>query len=246
VGTILRPKEVFSVFQACPLIYIRRYLFNVLVCGTLLSSVGAMADNPRYNIAFFSENGRYVLLNVHRSIERVPIFENGQYVGVMEARRNEPIWGLFDAQGAQPLEPSNELDTLMAGSAPVYLLQADFASKTALVSDDGVNIVVVDDFSEALPAAELEVLHFYHLGKLTAAYRLAELLDNVKHVGSTSSHFFWFSWDSLEFEGETLSLTTTECMPLTFSTNTGEMVATGDKASVDHPRSHVDCAGVGG
>lgn len=243
---MLRSKEVLGTFQARRLIRTRRVLFKLLVAGTLLSSLTAIADNPRHNIAFVSENGRYVLLNVYRSIERVPIFENGQYVGVMDTKREEPVWGLFDAQTAKVLEPSNEVETLMAGRAPLYVLRGDFAPKTALISDDGISVVVIDDFSEALPAAELEVLQFYRSGKLTATYRLGELLRNIEDVGLTSSHFFWFSWDSLEFEGETLSLTTTECMPLTFSTNTGEMVATGDKASVDHPRSHVDCAGIGG
>ena len=156
-----RSKVVVGAFQARSVIRTRRVLFNVLVAGTLLSSLTAIADNPRRNIAFVSDSGRYVLLNVYRSIERVPIFENGQYVGVMDTKREEPVWGLFDAQTAKVLEPSNEVETLMAGSVPLYVLRGDFGPKTALVSDDGMNIVVLDDFSRALPAAGLAVLHFY-------------------------------------------------------------------------------------
>lgn len=241
---MLRSKEVFGAFQARSLIRTRRVLFNVLVAGTLLSSLTAIADNPRHNIAFVSENGRYVLLNVYRSIERVPIFENGQYVGVMDTKREEPVWGLFDARAAKVLEPSNEVETLMAGRAPLYVLRGDFAPKTALVSDDGISVVVIDDFSEALPAAELEVLQFYRSGKLKAAYRLGELLDNVKHVGLTSSHFFWFSWDSLSFDGGTLSMMTTECVPLAFSVRSGAMIDNSREISADRRGPRVDCEGM--
>lgn len=225
-------------------VHMHRFLFILFVSGALLSSFAAIADKPRHNIAFVSENGRYVLLNIYRSIERVPIFENGQYVGVMDTKREEPVWGLFDAQTAKVLEPSNEVETLMAGSVPLYVLRGDFGPKTALVSDDGMNIVVLDDFSRALPAAGLAVLQFYRSGKLTAEYRLGELLSNVEHVGLTSSHFFWFSWDSLNFDGKTLSMMTTECVPLAFSVRTGAMIDNSREVPADRRGPRVDCEGM--
>ncbi|UCH48762.1 MAG: hypothetical protein JSU95_02875 [Betaproteobacteria bacterium] len=219
----------------------RRILFNLLVAGALLSGLSAMADNPRHNVVFISENGRYVLLNVHLAIERVPIFENGRYVGVMRSKRQEPDWGLFDAQAAKALDPSNDLETLMAGSAPFYMLRGDFASKTALVSDDGTSIVVIDDFSEALPDTDLEVLHFYDAGRLVATYRLGELLGSVENVQYTSSHFLWFLSDSLSFDGETLLLTTTECVPLEFAASRGVMSIAPPSTTIEAAHSQGDC-----
>lgn len=229
-------------FQVCPSIHIRHFLLNVLVAGALLSGFSAMADQPRYSIVFLSENGRYVLLNVHLAFERVPIFENGRYVGVMKNKREEPNWGLFDAQAAQALDPSNDLETLMAGSAPLYLLRGDFSSKTALISDDGSSIVVIDDFSEALPQADLEVLHFYDAGRLVATYRLGELLESVENVQRTSSHFLWYHRDSLSFDGETLLLTTTECVPLDFAASTGVMSIVRPSVTAEVADSQADCS----
>ncbi len=237
----LRLTELFGIFQARTPIYVRRFLFNLLVAGTLLSSVEAMADNPRHKTEFVSENGRYVLFNVHYSVERTPIFDNGEYVGVMKSVRDEPVWGLFDAHAAQPVDPANGLLTLMAGRAPSYVLTGDLSSRTALISDDGMNIVVIDDFSERSAVPDLEVLHFYNSGMLVATYRLRELLENVENVRHTSSHFRWLFWESLSLDRETLSLTTTECVPLMFSVSTGAMITAFRRAPAGSFHSESEC-----
>lgn len=229
-------------FEVCRQIRIRRALAPVLVFAMLLSSLSAFADSPRHNnIAFTSENGRFVLLNVYRSIERVPIFENGRYLGVLETKREEPVWNLFDAHGAQVLQPSNELETLSAGRAPLYSLRADIGRQTALISDDGTNIVVINDFSSADPVPDLDVLHFYRSGKLKATYRLGELLGSVTNVGLTSSHFYWFFRDNLKFDGATLSLETTECKPIVFRVDAGVRISDGQQASANRVDSKAEC-----
>ncbi len=228
-------------FELCSQPQLRRILVATLVWGALLTSAAAMADEPRSRFEFVSENGRYVLLNIHRSIERVPVFEDGRYVGVMETKRDEPLWGAFDARSAQPLEPSNEAQTLRAGRVPLYVLRGDLRSKTALISNDGTHVVVLDDFSEQLPAPDLQVLHFYRSGKQVAAFRLRQVIENIDNIRYTSSHFFWFFSRSLSFDGKTLSVTTTECVPLVFGLETGEMSVPPDRKPVGGVHSADEC-----
>lgn len=205
----------------------------VIACCVVLLAIPAWADEPRHQIHFESQNGRYVLLNLYRSIERVPVFEDGRFVGVMDQKREEDLWGLFDARSAVMLEPANVAQTLAAGRAPEYILRADLRAKTALVSDDGFYIIAIDDFSEHQPTPDLPVLHFYSSGTLLAKYRLESLLTDVENIRYTSSHFRWFFSRSLKFDREELSLTTTECVPLVFSTKSGEMTAIGERSPGD-------------
>ena len=93
---------------------------TVVLISLLLSSVPAWGDNPRHQIHFVSENGRFVLLNLHRSIERVPIFEKSLFLGVMEQKREEDLWGLFDARAAELLEPTSEAQALKASHTTLY------------------------------------------------------------------------------------------------------------------------------
>jgi len=173
-------------------------LTTALFAGLLLTSVPARSDQPRRNIHFISENGRFVLLNVHRSIERVPIFQDNRFTGVMDRNREEDLWALFDARSAKPLESGNDAQVLKASYSPVYELRGDFRAKTALISDDGSIIVVMDDFSVQEPKTDLEVLHFYNAGKLVAAYTLDDLLISIEGVSYTASHFLWFFPGSLK------------------------------------------------
>jgi len=211
-------------------------LITALFAGLLLTSVPARGDQPRRHIHFMSENGRFVLLNVHRSIERVPIFQENRFMGVMDQNREEDLWALFDARSAKPLESGSDAQVLKASYTPVYELRGDFHAKTALVSDNGNIIVVIDDFSEQEPRPDLEVLHFYNAGKLVAAYTLDDLLMDIEGVRYTASHFLWFFRDSLQFDQKILYLTTTECVPVTFSTSSGDFVPTERETGADRPR----------
>ena len=209
-------------------------VFALVPASLLVLSVPAWGDNPRGQIHFVSENGRFVLLNMHHSIERVPIFSEGRFAGIMSNKREEDLWGLFDAQSAKLLGPYNEEEALKAGRNAVYKLRGDFSAKTAFISDDGNIVVVVDDFREREPKPKLEVLDFYRDGELIAAYTLDDLLMNIESVRYSSSHFGWFLSRSLRFDQDSLFLTTNECVPVTFSTMTGALVSTRKQTEADH------------
>ncbi len=210
-------------------------LFVITAIPASLSffSLPAWGDNPRRQIHFVSENGRFVLLNVNRSLERVPIFRDDRFAGIIRNKREEDLWGLFDARSAKLLGPHNEKEALKAGYSAVYTLRGDFETRSAFVSDDGNIVVVIDDFSEREPKAHLEVLHFYRAGELVAAYTLDDLLMNAKSVSYTSSHFGWFLQGSLRFDQDSLFLVTTECVPVTFSTMTGAFVSNEKQTEAD-------------
>lgn len=189
---------------------------SVFVIGFLLLSGIGQADSPRRHDHFVSDNGRFVLVQIHRSLERRPVFEGGRFVGVMDRRRVEDLWGLFDARSAEPLLPPGSVEELGVAPTPLYTLRGDFAAKTALIDNGGRVVVIVDDFSEATPEAALEVLEFHADGERVGAYTLGELLRHIDNVQPTASHFHWFVDRSLRFQRQELSLTTTECVTLTF------------------------------
>lgn len=199
-------------------IMVRVAQLGILLTGIVLLSGIAQADSPRRQTHFASEDGRFVLLQLHRSLERHPIFEGGRFLGVVDRPRVEDLWGLFDASSAAPVVSPGELEEeLSIAPMPVYTVRGDFAAKTALIYNDGRLLVVVDDFSEETPEAALEVLEFYADGERVRTYRLGELLNHIDSVQLTASHFQWYVDRSLHFQGQNLSLTTTECVTLTFN-----------------------------
>lgn len=74
-----------------------------------------------------------------------------------------------------------------------YELVGEILSRTVLVSNDGIYLVVIDDFSEATPKEDHEVLAFYQNGKLTRHYVLKEMLSNTQNIRRSVSHFMWLT-----------------------------------------------------
>lgn len=198
---------------------------GAIVALTLLAA-GAHADQPRRRLHFSSPNGRFVLVQLQRSIDRVPVFDAKGFVGLLDRRREEDVWGLFDARTAVRLDSTSAAEELEAPASPLYTLRLHgLESQTALVDDGGRTIVVLDDFSEATPGAELEVLRFFVAGERVAAHTLGELLTTPSQVHRTVSHFRWFDEESLDFDGERLELVTTEGASLRFDASTGALLS---------------------
>lgn len=110
-----------------------------------------------------------------------------------------------------------------ATGAVRYQLTGELSSRTVLVSDDGRNLVAVDDFSESLAEKDPDVLSFYRDGKLIRKYRLGQLLRDPSNVSNSNSHFQWFFEDPpLSIQRERVRLRTFELIRYEFDAATGE------------------------
>ena len=105
----------------------------------------------------------------------------------------------------------------------LYDIDAPFASLTTIVSNDGQNIIAVDDYSENEPEDNPEVLQFYLNGQKLKSYKLSELLENTKIISKSVSHFRWIiKPSSLSITDTRFKLTTFELFNYEFDINTGE------------------------
>jgi hypothetical protein len=118
-----------------------------------------------------------------------------------------------------------------ATGAVRYRLTGELSSRTVLVSDDGRNLVAVDDFSESLAEKDLDVLSFYRDGKLIRKYRLGQLLRDPSNVSASTSHFQWFFENPpLSIQKGRVRLRTFELIRYEFDAVTGETL----RKEVDH------------
>jgi hypothetical protein len=70
----------------------------------------------------------------------------------------------------------------------LYEIEGQFESFTVLVSDDGKNVVAIDDYSERNPEDNPEILQFFLDGKKVKSYKLSELLENTKIITAKYNH----------------------------------------------------------
>ena len=63
--------------------------------------------------------------------------------------------------------------------------------KTAIISTDGQNIVIIDDYSGGFALQELEILTFYQRDQKIKSLKLGEILENMCSVTYSASHMHW-------------------------------------------------------
>jgi hypothetical protein len=106
-----------------------------------------------------------------------------------------------------------------------YQVTGEFGSRTILLTDDGVNLVVVDDFSERRPGPALDVLMFYRDGIQIKKYSLGDLLKDPSNIESSVSHFRWFFHpETLPVRDSKLKLETFELINYEFDMRTGNVL----------------------
>jgi hypothetical protein len=111
------------------------------------------------------------------------------------------------------------------GGKVLYSIKDEhFTSMTMWISNDGQQVVVVDDFSETRNLGQMQVLWFFYQGQFKKSYQLQELLTDTCNV----SHFVWHTrWclDDLGFSSDELAfrLSTYEFYDFEFDTMTGNL-----------------------
>lgn len=178
----------------------------LLIAWFLLLAQASRADQPRLRTSFSSRNGHYTLRLVLTKPDTVPQ-PTGQQVPFRLTS-----WGLFDNTTGSQLYQLETRDLLQ--------------TKTALLSDDGETIVVVDDWSAGVPAAFWPVLSFYQHGRETHTYTLGQLLGSIYPVSESASHFSWFEHYHFSSATATFTLQTFTQQELAFEGRPGQQLAT--------------------
>lgn len=182
------------------------YRFLAISWFVLLAQA-SRADQPRIQTSFSSRNGHYTLRVVSTKTDTAQLPTTGQRVPLQRTS-----WGLFaNTTGSQLYQ----LETR-------ELIQ----TKTALLSDDGEIIVVVDDWSTGAPAAFWPVLSFYQHGRETHTYTLGQLLGPTYPVSESVSHFRWFEHYHFSSATATFTLQTFTQQELAFDGRSGQRLAT--------------------
>ncbi|GGF13781.1 hypothetical protein [Flavobacterium limi] len=119
-------------------------------------------------------------------------------------------WGLYDLQTKQKL----------------YTIKNDslfIEMKTAVISDDGQNVVFIDDYSGGFAFKGIEIMTFYEKDNLIKSLKLGELIQNLCAVTYSVSHMTWCS-SNFEFnDKKEITLETFEFYKYTFNKN-GELI----------------------
>ena len=107
----------------------------------------------------------------------------------------------------------------------LYEFDESFGYFTVLVSNDGKNLVAIDDYSIRKSEDDPEVLRFFVDGKEVKAYKLSEVLETPQRVKQTVSHFLWIKKPfPLTISDSKLAFTTYEQSNFVFNINTGEIL----------------------
>ncbi|MDD2799544.1 MAG: hypothetical protein PHV20_13215 [Bacteroidales bacterium] len=112
------------------------------------------------------------------------------------------------------------------GSVRYKLKDFGFTSMTILVSDNGQNIVVINDYIEGHKIGKKNALWLYQKGKLLKSYKLTELINDTCNVAQSIWHTNW-SYGNFEFTDNLnhFSLTTYELSEILFDLTTGQIIS---------------------
>lgn len=170
----------------------KRFIIFLLINSFLLSAIGA--DEPRYRSCFYSKNHQYKLLLI-----------NGEKSLFTDDQTSE-TWALIDTITGKTL----------------YELYSQFSGFSVFVSDNGKNIIVIDDYAVSLKNAV--VLSFFLNGNLIRNYELGFLLKDKNNISLSASHYSWLFNEKTGIENNIFTIKTYELRTFEFSISTGEII----------------------
>lgn len=184
---------------------------------TLFTIQTLFADTPRIRYSFKSKNSRFELkpcdtIFSDKKVYNDSIFDENtkSYLKTSYSHPDRYYWGLYDTQ-------TNEKR---------YTIKNDslfIEMKTAVISDDGQNIVIIDDYSGGLAHKEFEMITFYERDQLMKRIKLGDLLENMCAVSYSVSHMTW-CFRNFDFnERKEFTLKTFEFYNYTFN-KSGELI----------------------
>ena len=101
-----------------------------------------------------------------------------------------------------------------------------FTSMTIFISNNGQNIVVIDDYMVGHKIGDRNALWFYNNGKLVKSYRLNELISDTCNISQSVGHTEWCLEDFEMIDSKNLfTLSTYELTEFIFDLTTGEVIS---------------------
>ena len=132
---------------------------TLLITIVLFCLQKMFADQPRIRYSFKSQNLKFELKPCDTIFSDNKIYTDSKfdkktntYIKSSYSYPDRYYWGLYDTETNQKL----------------YTIKNDTLSiqmKTAIISNDGQNIVIIDDYSGGFALQELEILTFYERDK---------------------------------------------------------------------------------
>lgn len=106
----------------------------------------------------------------------------------------------------------------------IYDFQYHLSDCTVFISNDGRNIIAIDDFSFGFISNNEIVLTFFRDGILIREYTLGDLLDDIGNTTLSASHFKWTFRDTFILENNYFRFMTFELYEYVIDSNTGNIV----------------------
>jgi hypothetical protein len=99
-----------------------------------------------------------------------------------------------------------------------------FVAMSVFITNDGKNVVVMDDLISGSKLNKKTVLRFFHEGKQTSSYSLSDLVKDTCNIVHAGQYVKWSLEDfDLAKNDSTFSLATFEFNEIDFNTKTGQI-----------------------
>ena len=86
----------------------------------------------------------------------------------------------------------------------LYSINASFSHKTVIISNDGKNLIVVNDWPHYSNKKVLNVLEFYSIGKSIQSVKFIDCMTDTSNISMSVSHFNWLMDFTIEKNNITL------------------------------------------
>lgn len=113
-----------------------------------------------------------------------------------------------------------------SGSVKYKFRDQGFTSMTIIVSDNGQNIVVIDDFMEGHIIGDRKAVWIFNNGILSQSYRLKDLLSDTCNISMSVWHTVWCieSFGFIDNQNH-FSISTFELTDYVFDLTTGQIIS---------------------
>lgn len=158
---------------------------TILICLLFVNIV--FADQPRMRFSFKSANLRFELkpcdtIFSDGKIYRDSIFDKktNSYYKSEYTLADKYHWGLYDTKTNQKLYTIKNADL-------------GIEMRSVEISNDGENIVIIDDFSAGIGVKSTEIVTFYKKDVLLKSLSMGDLVNNLCSLSYSVSHMRWCS-----------------------------------------------------
>ncbi|MCB9198186.1 MAG: hypothetical protein H6600_06995 [Flavobacteriales bacterium] len=181
-----------------------KLLFSILFLFVVLISY---AEKPRETNSFYSKDSTF-LLKITKTTFDSTFVEDGEF-SYYDYNRIEDIWSLYNLKDSTIIYEFSDCS--------LYF-------QTAVISDDGMSIIIVDDYIPINPDfIETSVVKFYKHGVLKKEYFLFDIIEKLSNCSFSTGGFSW-CFDFWINQDQKFVIQTYEFKELTFDISLGTLI----------------------